>query len=90
MPVIANTPAEVMFPLVVILPVDDMSHCDVQTPTPVCAPTEKPAFVLNHPFSIEIFRTKHTVRICFKIYSVVISLEEDKIVFNVQHCAGGC
>ena len=34
-PVIANTPADVILPLVVILPVDNMLRCDVHTPTPV-------------------------------------------------------
>ena len=53
-PVIDNykiviSPADVMVPLAGILPVDDMPHCDVHTPTPVCAPTENPPlFLINH------------------------------------------
>jgi len=42
-------PEDVIVPLVVILPVDDMSHCDVHTPTPVCAPTENPPLFFINP-----------------------------------------
>ena len=42
-------PEDVLVPLVEILPVDDMSHCDVQTPTPVCSPTENPPLFLITP-----------------------------------------
>ena len=47
-------PVDVIVPLVEILPVDDMSHCDVHTPTPVCAPTENPPFVLDQSLNIKI------------------------------------
>ena len=42
-------PADAIVPLVVILPVDDMSHCDVHTPTPACAPTENPPLFFVNP-----------------------------------------
>ena len=74
-------PEDVIVPLVEILPVDDMSHCNVHTPTPVLCANREPAFVLDQSFSIEIFRTKHTVWLRFKIYGVVITFEEDKITF---------
>ena len=41
-PLVDMFPVDVIVPLVDMLPVDDMSHCDVHTPTPVCAPTENP------------------------------------------------
>ena len=36
-------------PLVTILPIDDMSHCNVHIPTPVCVPTENPPLFLITP-----------------------------------------
>ena len=42
-------PADVIVPLVEILPVEDMSHCDVHIPTPVCAPPENPHVFLINP-----------------------------------------
>ena len=65
-------PVEVIVPLVEILQVDDMSHCDVHTPTPVCAPTENPLLFLINPSVYKSF--EQSTPFAFASRYIVLSL----------------